>query len=453
VDLTHARNPVVGNGAVPPVVVPSRSVTASTPGEPVHRLVVSFLSAALVAASPSVAASSAAAADDPCVGAPRAPYVDVGDGHAHVQAIDCLHGLGVISGRLVDEFDPSTSLRRDQMASIVAGAIEAAGGRLPAPQRGAFVDVTGGVHRDAIERLAAAGVVEGRSPGRYDPGGRVARAQMTVFLVRAHDHVLGGSEQPSPDTFRDDDGHPHEAFIDRAAALGLASGRTATTFAPQELTTRAQTATFASRLLHRSADAGVMTAPTWGATSSVSTLPASLRTQVTGSSWRSGCPVGLDDLRLLEIVHRGFDGRDRVGLLVLHRDAVDAVRGALTTAYTSGFRIERMRLVDRYGADDDRSMADNNSSAFNCRRVAGTTRWSEHAYGRAIDLNPVQNPYVRGSTVEPSAGRAYLDRGDVRTGMLVRSGATVQAFLDRGWGWGGDWSTSKDYQHLSATGR
>jgi hypothetical protein len=432
----------------------------------VRRPIATSVTAALVAAllvapsalppetSSPIGPTVAGAAEGPCDGAPRAPYVDVVDAHTHATAIDCLHGLGVIRGRLVDAFEPDASLRRDQMATIVAGAVEAAGGQLPAPRRGAFVDVSGGPHRDAIERLAAAGIVEGRGPGRYDPGARVPRGQMTVFLVRAHDHVLGASSDPAPDAFRDDDGHPHEAFIDRAAQLGLASGRAATEFRPQELTARAQTATFVARLLGRAADGGgSVAAPRWGSASSVTTLPPSLERQMTGSSWRSGCPVPLSSLRLLEIVHRGFDGRDRVGLLVLHRDVVADVRAALTTAYEAGFRIQRMRLIDRYGADDTRSMDANNSSGFNCRRIAGSSSWSEHAHGRAIDLNPVQNPYVRGTTVEPAAGRAYLDRGEVRTGMLTRDGATVRAFLARGWGWGGDWSSSRDYQHLSSTGR
>lgn len=423
-----------------------------------RRPIVSSVTAALVAtvlvASGGTGAVPAAqAAADPCVGAPRAPYVDVVDAHTHASAIDCLHGLGVIRGRLVDAFEPDAPLRRDQMATIVAGAVEAAGGRLPAPRRGAFADVTGGSHRDAIERLAAAGIVEGRGAGRYDPGARVPRGQMTVFLVRAHDHVLGTSGAAPPDAFRDDDGHPHEASIDRAAQLGLASGRTATEFRPQELTARAQTATFVARLLARAADGGSIAAHRWGFTSSVSALPEALQRHMTGSSWRTGCPVPLSSLRLLEIVHRGADGRDRVGLLVLHRDVVADAQTALAASYAGGFRIERMRLIDRYGADDDRSMAANNSSGFNCRRIAGSSGWSEHAYGRAIDLNPVQNPYVRGTTVEPAAGRAYLDREDVRPGMLTRGGTTVRAFLDGGWGWGGDWSSSRDYQHLSSTGR
>jgi hypothetical protein len=147
----------------------------------VRRVTVPAIAAALAIASlgvasvAGVASSPASAAVDPCAGAPRAPYVDVADGHTHASAIDCLHGLDVIRGRLVDAFAPGASLRRDQMATIVAGAITAAGGDLPPPERGAFGDVTGGAHRDAIERLAAAGIVEGRAAGRYDPTARVPR--------------------------------------------------------------------------------------------------------------------------------------------------------------------------------------------------------------------------------------------------------------------------------------
>jgi putative cell wall-binding protein len=183
------------------------------------------------------------------------------------------------------------------------------------------------------------------------------------------------------------------------------------------------------------------------------TLPASLRQQMTGSSWRSGCPVGLDRLALLEMTHWGFDGQIHRGRMVVATDVADDVLGAFARIYDEGFPIERMRLIDDYGADDDRSMADNNTSAFNCRRVTGGSSWSEHSYGTALDINPVQNPYVRGSTVAPSAGRDYTDRTDVRPGMIVRPGPVTAAFDRIRWGWGGDWSSVKDYQHFSRSGR
>ena len=172
-----------------------------------------------------------------------------------------------------------------------------------------------------------------------------------------------------------------------------------------------------------------------------------------GSSHRAGCPTPVGDLRLLEVTHWGFDGRTHRGELVVHEDVAPAVVGVFRALHGARFPVARLETVDRYGADDDRSMAANNTSAYNCRRVAGSTSWSEHAYGRALDLNPVQNPYVRVGTVEPDAGRAYLDRTLVRPGMVVAGDAVVRAFAAAGWEWGGAWRTAKDYQHFSESGR
>lgn len=171
------------------------------------------------------------------------------------------------------------------------------------------------------------------------------------------------------------------------------------------------------------------------------------------SSWRSGCPVGPGDLRGLRFPHFRPDGSRATGVLVVHRDVVDDVIVLLRTAHGTRFPITQARPVDDFGGDDDASMAADNTSGFNCRRVAGTSSWSEHAYGRAIDVNPVANPYVRGDRVDPPAGRAYLDRSDVRPGMLVEGGAVIAAVDRIGWGWGGRWTSAADHQHLSRSGR
>ena len=172
------------------------------------------------------------------------------------------------------------------------------------------------------------------------------------------------------------------------------------------------------------------------------------------ASWRPGCPVGFDSLRLLAVTHWGFDGKPRRGELVVHADHADGILQVFRTLYEQRFPIEQMRLVDEFGGDDDRSMAANNTSAFNCRRATGSSAWSEHAHGRAIDINPVQNPYVTSSgKVLPPAGRAHTDRRSGATGMVTADGPVVAAFRAIRWGWGGGWSLGKDYQHFSATGR
>jgi hypothetical protein len=170
-------------------------------------------------------------------------------------------------------------------------------------------------------------------------------------------------------------------------------------------------------------------------------------------SWHRGCPVPLRDLRLITLSYWGFDGKTHDGELVAHRDAADDLVRVFHRLHDVRYPIRRMRRIDFYGASDDRSLVADNTSAFNCRLVAGTTHWSEHAYGRAIDINPVENPYIVGSHVSPPAGRAFVDRRRRARGMIHDGDAVVRAFALVGWGWGGHWRSPVDYQHFSASGR
>jgi hypothetical protein len=179
-----------------------------------------------------------------------------------------------------------------------------------------------------------------------------------------------------------------------------------------------------------------------------------LRQRMSGVSWHPGCPVGFADLRLLRVDHWGFDGQAHRGRLVVHRDAARGMLGAMRSLYRLRFPIRQMRLVDAHGADDRRSMAADNTSAFNCRYVAGSPGvWSEHAYGRAIDINPIENPYVTSSGyVSPPAGAPFAARAPHRRGMIHRHGPVVEAFAAIGWEWAGNWPDPVDYQHFSASG-
>jgi poly-gamma-glutamate synthesis protein (capsule biosynthesis protein) len=188
--------------------------------------------------------------------------------------------------------------------------------------------------------------------------------------------------------------------------------------------------------------------------SSISRIDADLAGRMRRSH-RPGCPVPLRDLRYLRMTHRDFDGSARTGEMVVHRRWARPVTEAFGRLYDAGFPIARMRLVDDYRADDDLSMAANNTSGFNCRRVAGQTSWSQHASGEAIDINPVQNPYVRPGRIDPPAGRSFADvRRDrsapARLGVIRAGDLPVTAFSRIGWEWGGSWASSKDYQHVAA---
>jgi hypothetical protein len=182
--------------------------------------------------------------------------------------------------------------------------------------------------------------------------------------------------------------------------------------------------------------------------SQVTAIPASYRL----ASWHPGCPVARGDLRLVTATYWGFDRRVHTGRLIVNARAAPAMVEALHSLYDARFPIRRMQLVERYASDDDRSMAADNTSAFNCRVVPGSTSWSAHAYGLAIDINPLENPFLHDGQVSPSAGRAFLDRRRWRTGMIHAGDRVVRAFAAVGWKWGGAWHSPVDYQHFSSTG-
>lgn len=185
----------------------------------------------------------------------------------------------------------------------------------------------------------------------------------------------------------------------------------------------------------------------------VERISPKLRERMTGVSWHEGCPVGLGELRLVRATYVDFHGRSRQGAVVVADRYADGMLKVLRRLWAKGFPIRRMELIDRYGGDDHRSMGHDNTSAFNCRFVNGTTRWSQHAYGAAIDINPRENPYVSGSFVSPPEGEPFADRSPRRPGMIFRRGVVTGSF-ERvlGWRWGGLWPRPTDYQHLSADG-
>lgn len=184
----------------------------------------------------------------------------------------------------------------------------------------------------------------------------------------------------------------------------------------------------------------------------VRALSAAERADMTPSVWRHGCPVALARLRHVSLAYVGFGGRARRGALVVNASVAGEVVGAFRELYRARFPIRRMRPIQAYDGDDFASIEADNTSAFNCRAATGSGNWSQHAYGLAIDINPIENPYVSGGRTSHPASVPYLDRRRVRPGMAVDGGVLVRAFESRGWEWGGRWSGTLDYQHFSASG-
>jgi hypothetical protein len=208
--------------------------------------------------------------------------------------------------------------------------------------------------------------------------------------------------------------------------------------------------------------AAVAIAAVAGFSASARPLSTPVRAAVIGAGeWHSGCPVSLSQLRLLTVRYVGFDGRPHTGQLVVNEAAVGPLTKVFARLYAMRFPIRHMALSDTYGPAKGRPADGDVTASFECRQasaspcggLANTTTgsWSEHAYGEAVDLNPVENPYVGCGMTRDRTALSYLDRSRVRKGMVTP--AVLAGFTSVGWGWGGSWTGStKDYMHFSATG-
>jgi hypothetical protein len=194
---------------------------------------------------------------------------------------------------------------------------------------------------------------------------------------------------------------------------------------------------------------------------SVQPLAPALRAQLTGEFWHRGCPVALSQLRVLTVRHWGFDRRPHDGQLIVNADVATPLARVFGRLYSLRYPIRHLQLADYYGPKSQRPKDTDVSEAFECRQAVaspcssakrkGNGHWSEHAYGHAIDLNPVENPYVGCGMSRDPLSRKYLDRSHRRRGMVTP--AVIAAFASIGWGWGGSWSgDTKDYMHFSASG-
>lgn len=184
----------------------------------------------------------------------------------------------------------------------------------------------------------------------------------------------------------------------------------------------------------------------------ISPLSETMKQKMLQSTWREGCPVALEGLSAVEVTYLGFDGKKHLGTLIVNSKLAEDTLDIFTELYALRFPIEKIRPIEEYAGNDNDSMADNNSSAFNCRAMTDfKNKYSIHSYGYAIDINPLINPYVNGGSVAPKEGVTYADRGTYHKGKITAKSGIVQIFAKHGWLWGGSdmWSkTIKDYQHF-----
>jgi hypothetical protein len=210
--------------------------------------------------------------------------------------------------------------------------------------------------------------------------------------------------------------------------------------------------------------AAVVGALAWPAASQASVRPLSAAERadvISAKEWHSGCPVTLSQLRVLTVRYLGFDGRTHTGQLVVNGSQAGRLQEVFARLYAIRFPIRHMALSDTYGPAAGRPGDGDITASFECRQAVaspcngtastGTGSWSEHAYGEAIDLNPVENPYVGCGMTRDRTALSYVNRSQVRRGMVTPQ--VIEIFRQIGWGWGGSWTGStKDYMHFSATG-
>ena len=191
-------------------------------------------------------------------------------------------------------------------------------------------------------------------------------------------------------------------------------------------------------------------------TSSISPITNMIKQRMLdGNSYKKGCPISLKNLRYLRIKHLNFQGNAVMGELIVHKDVAGQVVRIFDELYDIGYPIHKMKLVSDYKGSDWQSIEADNTSAFNCRKATGSKNWSKHSYGKAIDLNSIENPYIsRKGHISHKASQKYRKRvhknnSSADKAVLLKHDQATKIFKKYGWEWGGDWLGVKDYQHFS----
>ncbi|MFH0915095.1 MAG: M15 family metallopeptidase [bacterium] len=383
-------------------------------------------------------------------------FSDVPTSHSFAEAIDDLTARGVVAGFRDGTFRPDAPVTRQQFAKMIVCALG-----LPTTTADLcrFSDVAlsrdDGLYPDHFVAVAAAnGITRGYADGTFGPCNNLERTHAVTMVIRALERIYPGAlEAPrAGSSFDGDWGDLYGEQRDhatRAFSNGLLDGLDLSGVAkdPRAPMPRGEVAQVLYNMMRLLPEVAEFQ-------SSVQRVDESLKASMLASgSWSAAVPVPLEELRLLRVGFWGFDGRAHAGSIVVHNAWADDLQTVFRKLYDARFPIRSMDLIDDYAASDERSMAADNTSAYNGRYVSGTTVWSMHAYGSAIDINPIENPWVRGDDVRPAAGRSYIDRSLNPPGTIHSWDVVVRAFASIGWKWGGDWKGTKDYQHFSSNGK
>lgn len=383
-------------------------------------------------------------------------FSDVPAGDPHAAAIEDLSSRGITNGFPDGSFGPTQAVTRQQFAKMIVYALG-----LPATTADVcrFSDVAlsrgDDLYPDHFVAVAAAnGITRGYADGTFGPYNAIERVHAVTMLIRALERIYPAALDvpPQGSPFEGDWGDLYGEQRDHAALAlsnGLLDGLDVSGVArdPRTPMLRGEVAQVLSNMMRLLPEVAKFQ-------SSIQQLDDSLEASMLASgSWSAAAPVSMEELRTLRVSFWGFDGRTHTGGVVVRGVWADDLQTVFQKLYDARFPIRSMNLIDDYGASDERSMAADNTSAYNGRYVGGTTVWSMHAYGLAIDINPIENPWVSAGDVSPAAGRSFVNRSLNAPGMIHSWDVVVRAFTSIGWKWGGDWKGTKDYQHFSSNGK
>lgn len=184
----------------------------------------------------------------------------------------------------------------------------------------------------------------------------------------------------------------------------------------------------------------------------ISEITNEILERINGKSYKTGCPVALQDLSYIHVLHKDLEGNTLEGEMICNAYIANDLLEIFEELYKANYSIEKIRLIDDYDADDEKSMEDNNSSCFNFRFVSHTSQISKHGLGLAVDINTLYNPYIKKlnnkTIVEPVTAKAYTNRDRNFTYKIVKNDLCYNLFTSHGFEWGGDWKNRKDYQHF-----
>lgn len=364
-------------------------------------------------------------------------------GHWAQSEIDLFVKKGYIKGYEDLTFRPNLSITRAEFITIVNNVLEF---KQIGKQNFSDINKDQWFYEEVCIAIEA-GYISGYEDNTFKPNKFITREEVAHILTSIKNNKDENIDKSLIYWDNEEISHWSKSSVEGTLENGYMGGYSDITFRPKNNITRAESVVVLSRLLTGNKielPKNELPKPVF----SYSNIPSSVQNKMLGLSMPLSRPISFDELSYLKVSYYGFDGKYHVGEMVVNKKVAKEVVDIFEELLDHKYPIEKIKLIDDYKADDNLSMSDNNSSSFCYRAITNGNSLSKHSLGLAIDINPVQNPYVSNNQVLPSNGSDYLNRNYIRKGMIVKNDVCYNAFVKRGWTWGGNWKSIKDYQHF-----